>query len=101
MRHKLLQFDFAFDGPWGEELERALGGLAQDIAAEPGLVWKLWTENRAERRAGGIYIFSDEDSRARYAEKHTARLATFGVTDVVARAFDVNAPLSAITRGPL
>ncbi|MCL4802424.1 MAG: monooxygenase [Burkholderiales bacterium] len=101
MTHKLLQIDFAFDGPWGGELAAALGGLAQDIAAEKGLAWKLWTENPAERRAGGIYLFDDDDARARYLEKHTARLAAFGVREIVARAFDVNAPLSALTRAPL
>lgn len=101
MTHKLLQIDFQFDGPWGGELAAALGGLAQDIAAEEGLVWKLWTENPAERRAGGIYVFGDEVSRGRYLAKHTKRLAAFGVRDLVARAFDVNAPLAALTRGPL
>ena len=100
MSHKLLQIDFTFDGPWGGELAHALDGLARDIAAEQGLLWKLWTENEPERRAGGIYVFSDETSCARYLEKHTARLAGFGTTDIVARTFDVNAPLSAITRGP-
>lgn len=97
----LLQFDFPFDGPFGAEMTAAFSGLAHDIAAEDGLIWKIWTENETERRAGGIYLFVDPASAARYADKHNARLEGFGVTDIVARSFTVNADLSAITRAPL
>ncbi|PPJ47544.1 monooxygenase [Rhizobium sp. KAs_5_22] len=97
----LLQFDFPFDGPFGAEMTAALSGLAHDIAAEDGLIWKIWTENEAEGRAGGIYLFADPLSAARYADKHKARLEGFGVTGIVARSFVVNADLSAITRAPL
>lgn len=97
----LLQFDFPFDGPFGAEMTAALSGLAHDIAGEDGLIWKIWTENEAERRAGGIYLFADPALAARYAAKHKARLEGFGVTGVVARSFTVNAELSAITRAPL
>ncbi|MCA1970544.1 MAG: monooxygenase [Rhizobium sp.] len=97
----LLQFDFPFDGPFGAEMTAALAGLAQDIAAEEGLIWKLWTENEAERRAGGIYLFADAAAAERYADKHKARLEGFGVGGIVARSFAINADLSAITRAPL
>ncbi len=97
----LLQFDFPFGGPWGARMTEALSGLAEDIAAENGLIWKIWTENEVEHRAGGIYLFADEANAARYAAKHKARLESFGVTDIVSRSFSVNAELSAITRAPL
>ena len=97
----LLQFDFPFDGPFGAGMTAALDGLAQDIATEDGLIWKIWTENEAERRAGGIYLFSDAAAVARYADKHKARLEGFGVIGIVARSFAVNAELSALTRAPL
>lgn len=97
----LLQFDFPFDGPFGAEMTTALSDLAQDIAVEDGLIWKIWTENEAEHRAGGIYLFADPASAARYADKHKARLEGFGVRGIVARSFAVNADLSAITRAPL
>ena len=32
--------------------------MAESIAAEPGLVWKIWTEDRKVARAGGIYLFA-------------------------------------------
>ena len=96
----LLQVDFPYQGPWGDEMAAAMTGLAQSIAQEPGLIWKIWTENQAEGRAGGIYLFRDAASAARYQDKHTARLKAFGVEGIVARSFAVNPALTAITRGP-
>jgi hypothetical protein len=40
----------------------ALEELAGDIAAEEGLIWKIWTENQDEKHAGGIYLFRDSAS---------------------------------------
>lgn len=97
----LLQFDFPFRGPWGAALAEAMQGLAQDIAGEPGLLWKIWTESEATSRAGGIYLFANASDAQRYLEKHTARLQSFGVTDIVAHTFAVNAALTQLTRGPL
>lgn len=101
MSTTLLQFDFPYQGPWGDAMTRQFDGLAHDIAAEDGLLWKIWTENEADRRAGGIYLFRDAESAARYCAKHTARLAGFGVEGIVARSFAVNGPLSGVTRAPL
>ncbi len=97
----LVQFDFPFAGPWGAEMAAALKDLAQDIAAEPDLVWKVWTENQAEGRAGGIYVFASPEAAAAYREKHSARLAAFGITDIRALSLEVNAALSKTTRAPL
>lgn len=101
MSTTLLQFDFPFAGPWGAAMTAALGDLAKDIAGEQGLIWKIWTENEGERRAGGIYLFADPQSAERYRQKHEQRLAAFGIKGIVARTFAVNASLSQITRGPL
>jgi len=100
MSTTLLQFDFPYDGPWGSAMAAAFGDLARDIAAEEGLIWKIWTENESERRAGGIYLFADQSAADRYRQKHEQRLAAFGVKGIVARTFAVNAPLSQITRAP-
>lgn len=94
----ILQFDFPFSGPWGDDGATALKDLADSIAAEPGLIWKAWTENEAEGIAGGIYYFKDEPSALAYKEMHAARLASFGITDIRAKVFAVNEGLSAITR---
>src|SRR5262249_38711164 len=92
-----LLFRFPSPGPWGKELTEAAHDLAHDIANEPGLVWKIWLENRETGHAGGIYLFADAAAAARYREKHERRLAAMGLTGVAAHAFAVNAELSVLT----
>ncbi|WP_178974872.1 monooxygenase [Marinobacter piscensis] len=95
---KLLQIDFPFTGPFGSEMAEALKGLAVSITEEPGFIWKIWTENAAEKEAGGIYLFETEETAQAYLEKHTARLKELGVEKVNAKIFDVNEDLSRITK---
>ena len=97
----LLQVDFDFGGPWGADMTRALDGLARDIAGEPGLIWKIWTESQGTGQAGGIYLFDKPANATAYAAKHSARLAEMGITGIRAISFAVNDDLSAITRAPL
>ena len=97
----LLQIDFPLEGPWGEEMASAFSGLAEVIAQAPGLRWKIWTENPAEGLSGGIYLFDDDASAQAYLTEHTARLASFGITDLRAVMFQVNEGLTAINRGPM
>ncbi len=97
----LLQIDFPFQGPFGTEMATALAGLAADIAAEPGLLWKIWTENAATGEAGGVYLFADEARARAYLAKHGERLRAFGITGIDAHVFDVNDALTRTTRGPL
>lgn len=56
---KLLQIDFPTAGPFGTEMSEQLAALAESIAGEPGLVWKIWTESADTGEAGGIYLFED------------------------------------------
>lgn len=96
----LLQFDFPFHGPFGAEMTQALDGLARSIAEEPGLRWKIWTENAAEQMAGGIYLFETPETAAAYAKMHSERLAGFGITGIRAKTFEINEGLSQLTRAP-
>ena len=68
-------FRFPFPGPWGEGMTEHARGLAGDIASEPGLIWKIWLENRESGHAGGIYLFDGAAAAERYREKHERRLA--------------------------
>ena len=101
MTGAIFQCDFPFSGPWGAEMAATYNELAEDIGSEEGLVWKIWTENAAEQRAGGIYLFTSLAEARRYACMHTERLTSLGVKNVVGRLFDINEGLSAITRAPL
>lgn len=97
----LLQIDFPSDGPFGEAMAQAFADLAASIREEPGLLWKIWTENQATKQAGGIYLFSDEASARAYCDMHAKRLEGFGVTGIRALFFDVNEPLTQVTQGPV
>ncbi|MCB1675563.1 MAG: monooxygenase [Halioglobus sp.] len=97
---KLIQFDFSYGGPFGQDMASAMQDLARSIVDEPGFIWKIWTENELEREAGGIYLFADEPSARAYIAKHTARLREFGIEKVNAKLFDVNRPLTELTAGP-
>lgn len=93
---KLLQIDFKMKGPWGEEMTKGFNELAEDIATEKDLIWKIWTENEANEEGGGIYLWENEEALDRYLIKHTARLNSFGITEINSKKFDVNVPLSEI-----
>lgn len=97
----ILQIDFPASGPWGEEMASAFSDLARVIADTPGLRWKVWTESASSGEAGGVYLFDDERAARAYLDEHTRRLESFGITGIRARVFDVNEPLTEITRGPL
>lgn len=97
----VLQIDFPFNGPFGEEMSQAMQPLAESIITEPGLLWKIWTENAATQEAGGVYLFSDASSAQSYLAMHSARLTASGVSDIRAKLFSVNNPLSLICKGPI
>lgn len=100
MKH-LLQVDFPYTGPWGQEMTRIMNELAQSIAKEPGLIWKIWTENESANEAGGIYLFQDKSSALAYLDMHAARLKSFGIPQVNGKIFAVNDDLSRIDNAPV
>lgn len=97
----LLQVDFPYSGPFAAAMVPIMQNLAEDIAQENGLIWKIWTENAKAQKAGGVYLFTDEENAKRYLAKHRARLESFGVTGINAEIFAVNQELSAIDHAPL
>ena len=97
----LLQIDFPYAGPWGEDMVAYMTGLAQSIAEEPGLRWKIWIENREAGESGGVYLFEDLASAEAYLAMHTRRLSDFGLTRVNSRISAVNEVLSRIDRAPV
>lgn len=97
----ILQVDFPHSGPFGAEFSAAFSDLATDIAGESGLIWKIWTENEERQEAGGIYLFDNQADAQRYLTKHTARLDSFGYTNIRGKIFSVNEQLSQICRASL
>lgn len=95
----LLQIDFSDTRPVEGDKTAILTPLAQNIAQTPGLIWKIWTENPVTQEAGGIYLFEDEASLDAYLAMHTARLQGMGIGQINAKKFQVNEPLTQITKG--
>ena len=96
----ILIFDFP-NAAFGPERTEALRPLAEDIAAQPGLLWKIWTESPEAGRAGGVYLFESRAAAEAYHAMHAQRLAARGVTGIEATYRGVNETLSAIDRGPV
>ena len=100
MKH-ILQIDFPHDGAFGEAFTNAFIDLADDIKVEDGLIWKIWTENKETKEAGGIYLFDTKENAEQYAQKHMKRLRSFDYVDIRAKIFEVNEALSVITKAKL
>jgi hypothetical protein len=96
----VLTFDFP-NTAFGPERTEALKPLAEDIAGTPGLLWKVWTEEPAEGRAGGVYLFATRAAAEAYHAMHSARLAARGVSGIGATYRGVNETLSRIDRAPI
>lgn len=94
----ILQVDFPYQGPWGDEMISAMNDLAESINQEPGFIWKIWTENPQTQIAGGVYLFASETDAQTYLTKHSARLKSFGIPDVRGAIFAVNNALSQLNQ---
>lgn len=102
MSQKILQINFKL-GVSTRDYEQACQPAAQPIADTPGLRWKVWLINEAEREAGGLYLFDDEASvQAFLAGPIVAAVKSNpALSDISAKMFDVLEGLTAITRGPV
>lgn len=98
----VLQVDFVMPVELlGEHLAESARALAESIAKEPGLISKIWTENKLTSEAGGIYLFKDEASAQQYLAMHQKRLVAMGAKNLRSKIFAINEPLTEITKGSL
>lgn len=97
----LLQVDFKMKCPFGDEMAKEFSDLAKSMKEEDGFIWKIWTENPEKNEAGGIYLFETKEAAENYLDMHSKRITSFGITDINAKIFEINAQLSHITKGPL
>lgn len=102
MSEKILQINFNFSVS-SEEYTQAVSPLTQNIAAIPGLTWKVWIINEDESEAGGIYLFEDGDSLEAYLNSEIVDgiVNHPALSDFSVKTFDVMPAETAITRGPV
>jgi hypothetical protein len=102
MSQKVLQVNFTFTSSRAD-LEAAWVQIAPPIADVPGLRWKVWLMNEAERQAGGLYLFESETAAQSYLDGPivAALKGDPSISNISAKLFDVLENHSAITRGPV
>lgn len=102
MSIKVLQINLKFNIP-SADLKNGLAPFVNDIAAVPGLRWKVWIMNEQENEAGGIYLFEDKGSLQAYLEGPiiAGLKANPAISDISAKQFSVVEDFTIDTRGPI
>jgi hypothetical protein len=102
MAVRVLQINFKFSVPTAD-LANAFAPLVDDIAATPGLRWKVWIINEEEHEAGGIHLFDDDASMQAYLGGAiiSGLKAHPALSEISAKQFDVIGDFTAKTRGPV
>ncbi|WP_282127044.1 monooxygenase [Marinifilum flexuosum] len=97
----IMYVDFPHTGAFGEEMAKQMTDLAKSINDEPGMIWKVWTQNEVDKTAGGVYLFDSRANAEKYLTMHSNRLSQWGYSDIRGRIFEVNETLSEINKGPV
>jgi Putative mono-oxygenase ydhR len=102
MSKTILQINYKFNSSRADH-SALVTPMAEAIAAVPGLVWKVWLMNEADREAGGIYLFESREAAQGFVSSPAVKgfaaqpsLSAFSV-----KLFEAVESLSKITRGPL
>jgi len=102
MAKEIVQINFNFSMR-RSELENAFKSLVETFARMPGLLWKVWLMNEAEKEAAGIYLFDDARSAQRYLDGEIVAglKKNPGVSNLSMKRFGILEELTRITRGPV
>jgi hypothetical protein len=98
---KIWDLHMRYDGPVTQEFLEGTKQLAESIAQEPGILWKIWTQEEGTNHFGSTYLFRSLGDLKKYKEMHLKRLEAFGITDIQDHVFDIMEDLSRINRAPL
>ena len=102
MSGKLLQIGYKFSVS-ASDYTQAVSPLADDIAAVPGLRWKIWPINEAESEGGGVFLFDDEASMQAFLEGPIVAQVTShpALSDFSVKQSDIMEDQSRVTRAPI
>jgi hypothetical protein len=79
-QHQLVHISFPHDGPWGEEMARTFEAHGDRwLSRGPGLLWKVWTQNRYAGRVGATCLFNSDCAADDYLRKQLPKLQGFGL----------------------
>ncbi len=98
---KIWDIHLKVDGPPDAGMRESMKELAESIAKEPGVLWKIWTYEEGSNHVGSTYLFKDLEHLEKYKAMHIKRLHDIGITDITDHVFDIMEDLSEITKAPL
>lgn len=99
----ILEVDFTYDFATAETYVAEVAPLAEAYAAVEGLVWKAWTLNEEEQRAGAVYLFASADTRTAYLESDLAAMVAShpALSDFRVQEYSIMAAESMVTHAPV
>lgn len=74
---KLLQINFPFNGPWGNDA--SIFGTGAQTFRNSRFVVENWIENSNDGETGGIYLFEDVSSLDAFLTEHITRLKSLAI----------------------
>lgn len=98
---KIWDLHMTYLGPIDDEFLAGTRQLAESIANEPGVIWKIWTVEEGTNRFGSAYLFRNREYLDAYKAMHMKRLADFGIVVVSEHVFDLMETECTVTRAPL
>ncbi|GJL55968.1 MAG: putative monooxygenase YdhR [Nitrospirales bacterium] len=98
---KIWDLHMVYDGLVSDEFLAHTKGLAESIAQEPGVIWKIWTHEEGTNHYGSTYLFIDQEHLEIYKAMHIERLNAIGITEITDHVFDIMEDLSRINNAPL
>jgi hypothetical protein len=98
---KIWDLHMTYDGPITDEFMAGTKQLAESIAEEPGIVWKIWTAEEGTNHFGSTYLFRSLAHLETYKAMHLKRLQDFGITVTADHVFDIMEDVSKINNAPL
>ena len=98
---KIQIVTFQLDGIDEDAYSGVCDEMAPAFAAVPGLQAKLWLADRTTNTYGGVYVFSDADAQAAFAESDlfAAVASNPNLAGASSRAFDILPGPTAMTGG--
>ncbi|MBX3051881.1 MAG: YdhR family protein [Caldilineaceae bacterium] len=99
----VLDVEFTYDFDSADEYIAAVSPLAEQFAAVPGLLWKVWTLNPETKTAGAAYYFADAEAMQTYmdGELFGAVKSHPALSNYEIATYQVMAPESHVTRAPV
>ncbi|NVJ66649.1 MAG: monooxygenase [Gammaproteobacteria bacterium] len=98
---KIWDIHLSYEGEVTENFMAETKKLAESIAQEAGIIWKIWTYEAGSSHFGSTYLFRDLEALETYKAMHVKRLNNLGITVTSDHIFDIMEDLSQINNAPL